>query len=87
MHDILHTPASFSLAAIRPGEQVEIEHILSESLRVHCDALDFRVGDTVCCRTSGRAAVLLETPRGRLVSVDMDRARFVRVSSRTAMDG
>jgi hypothetical protein len=69
-----------SLAAVAQGDEIQIQAILINSVRAYCEALDISVGDTVRCRVAGRAAILLVTPRGRSVSIDVDQARFIKVT-------
>jgi hypothetical protein len=68
-----------SLAATAVGEAVEIRSILFEAVRSLCYDLGVREGDIVRCRADGPSHLLLETPRGRTVSLDRDWARFIQV--------
>lgn len=73
-------PPSSSLSAVRAHDRVVIRRILFEELRELCAQLDLREGETVRWRAIG-THLFLETPKGRVVSLERDWARFVEVSS------
>jgi hypothetical protein len=72
-------PQLRSLAEIRPGESVRIEHILFDMLKDLCSGIGIAEGDVVRCRRTSNAVILLETSTGRTVILDGDWARFVEV--------
>jgi hypothetical protein len=69
-----------SLAGVEAGDLVRIHSIPATGVRTYCEAVGIMAGDVVTCRSAARYSLLLITPRGRTVSLDRDRARFVRVS-------
>ena len=72
------SPTRKSLAAIRPGERARIRAILFHEVRVACDAVGVRAGDTVTCTESGPSRIVLDTSRG-MAALDPATARFVEV--------
>lgn len=69
-----------SLAGIEAGDLVRIHSIPATGVRTYCEAVGIMAGDVVTCRSAARYSLLLVTPHGRTVSLDRDRARFVKVS-------
>lgn len=70
-----------SLAAARTGESVEVRHILFEGLRRYCADLDITEGQTIRCRAATPSQLILETPHGRTVALELDWARFIEVAA------
>ena len=72
--------ATRSLAASQTGDVVLIQRILFEQLRTRCAALDIFEGEVVRCRASTASQLILETPRGRVVALERDWTRFIKIS-------
>ncbi|CAN5830484.1 hypothetical protein BH23GEM9_BH23GEM9_29990 [soil metagenome] len=73
-------PSSISLAGAEAGDRIRVHSIPSGDARTYCEAIGIMAGDVLRCRGSASASLLLVTSRGRTVSFDRDRARFIRVS-------
>ncbi|MGH7466368.1 MAG: hypothetical protein ACRENP_00125 [Longimicrobiales bacterium] len=73
--------ATQSLAASQKGDVILIQRILFEGLRARCSALDIFEGELLRCRASTASQLLLETPRGRVVSLERDWSRFIQVTT------
>jgi hypothetical protein len=69
-----------SLAGIETGDLVRIHSIPATGIRTYCEAVGIVAGDVLSCRNAARYSLLLVTAQGRTVSLDRDRARFIRVS-------
>lgn len=70
-----------SLAAARAGEVMLIRRILFGTLRALCSDLGLPEGSRVRCRAATPSHILLETPGGRTIAIERDRARFIQVSA------
>jgi len=72
-------PSHSSLAGVSAGEYVQIDAIVIGSLRARYEELGICAGDTLHCRSAGRAFLLMSTMGGQSVSLERDWARYIRV--------
>lgn len=80
MIDGLHIEQIRSLAHVRDGETLVVEHILFDANRARLAAAGVVEGDRIRCRTSTSSHVQIETARGALLDVERSWASFVEVS-------
>jgi hypothetical protein len=86
MSDEPSTEQVRSLATVRDGEALLVEHILFEANRSRLAEAGIGVGDRVRCRISTPSHVYVETPVGIVVGVERSCASFVQVTSLEALD-
>jgi hypothetical protein len=71
--------ATRNLASVQCGQRVQIERMLFGMVRDYCYDVDIHEGDIIRCVSWHNGPLLFENNIGRVVRVDLEWSRFIKV--------